>query len=109
MAWAREVISAATARMRSVCEESDRPELWGIFEDRLLNPIFKQIPSTPYEQVVARFNLKSPAQASNLLITAKRMFQRCMREIVAEYETEDAQISEELAALDAALARAGAG
>ncbi len=31
-------------------------------------------------------NLRSPTQASNVLITANRMFGRCLRSVVAEYE-----------------------
>lgn len=108
-AWAGQLISLATDRMRQECRSSGRGDVWGIFETRCLAPILNQADETSYDELVARFGLQSPAHASNLLITAKRMFKRAMEAVVAEYEPGDAEIREELESLKEILGQAGAG
>jgi hypothetical protein len=58
--------------------------------------------------VVVRFGFKSPTEASNALVTAKRMFVRALRSVVAEYATDEAGINGEIEELRAILSRAGA-
>ena len=54
-------------------------DIWGVFEARVLGPLFQNAEPVPYEQIVARFGFKSPAQASNVLVSARRMFERVLR------------------------------
>ena len=102
--WGRGVLAEALARMRRHCEESDRTDLWGIFECRLLDPILKGAEPVEYGELVERFGLNSPAHASNVLITAKRMFARTLRAVVAEYCQDDQEIESEIAELRQILA-----
>jgi RNA polymerase sigma factor (sigma-70 family) len=94
--WGKQIVPQAVERMKRMCAEAGRPELWTIFEQRLYNPKINQTKPASYETLVAQLNLKSPAQASNLLITAKRMFGRMVIDVIAEYETDDADIRQEL-------------
>ena len=51
----------------------------------------------PYQELVARYRLSTPRQASNVLNTGKRMFARILRFVVCEYTPEhevDAEIQE---------------
>jgi DNA-directed RNA polymerase specialized sigma24 family protein len=105
-AWAKQVLAEAMARMQRECESSGRPEIWEVFHGRVLAPALGQAEPIGYEQLVQRFRLASPVQASNLLITAKRTFQRTLREAIGEYAADEAEIDEELAHLREAL-RAG--
>lgn len=103
--WARQVLARTVERLREECQTKDRPVLWNLLEARVLGPIFDQTPPMPYEELVARFGLRSPSEASNLLITAKRMFARVLHEVVRETVTEDRDVEPEIRELKRILAR----
>jgi RNA polymerase sigma-70 factor (ECF subfamily) len=105
LAWAQQVLREAVKRMRDHCDRTGRPELWGIFEARVLAPTLEAAEPVPYEQLIIRYSLHSADQAANLLATAKRTFTRAMRSVIAEYETEESAIDAEIDELRAALAR----
>ena len=108
LAWARQVVAEAVERMRKQCESSGRPGLWALFRGRVVLPAFQGAEPLPYEQVIARFGFASPAQATNALATAKRMFARTLREVVAEYAGPGEDVDEEIRQLQAILANARA-
>jgi hypothetical protein len=54
---------------------------------------------------VMRHKLESPMQASNILMTGKRNFERTLRSVIAEYANED-EIEIEIVELRQILARA---
>lgn len=105
--WARTLLSDALDRMQKQCHGSGRDDLWNIFECRLLGPILNQQPAPSYEQLIEKFQLVSPTQASNLLVSAKRMFTRLLRSVVAEYTPDPEQIDQEITDLMKILATAG--
>lgn len=102
--WARQVLGAALDRLQRECAEKGRPDVWTVFEQRILNPIFSDAPPRPYEDLVASLGLRSPIQASNLLITAKRAFQRALESVVLETVSTGAEVAREIAELKRALA-----
>ena len=104
VAWARRVLAETIERMQAECDRSKRPDLWGVFQSRLLGPMLEGSEPADYDSLVERFGLKSPSQASNVLITAKRMFARELRSVVAEYSLGDEEIEAEIAELKAILA-----
>ena len=101
-AWARQVLSQATALMKSECESAARPEIWAIFDARVLAPAEGRADPPNYEQLVAQFSLASPAHASNLLVTAKRTFTRILRQVVGQY-VDESDIDQEIRDLRDAL------
>ncbi|NUQ66210.1 MAG: hypothetical protein HUU20_27425 [Pirellulales bacterium] len=103
-AWARDLIHDALARMREECENSRRTELWRIFECRVVGPILEGAPPADYREVVRRFGFASPTQASNALVTAKRMYARMLRAVIAEYARDEEEIESEIAQLHRVLA-----
>lgn len=104
--WARQVLSGALDRMRRECEEKRRTDVWGVFERRLLGPAFSGDPPPSYEALVEEFQLQSPSQAANLLITAKRSFQRALESVVRDTVGDEDEVEEEIRALKRALASA---
>jgi RNA polymerase sigma-70 factor (ECF subfamily) len=102
-AWARSVLSEAIQRMRSQCESSDRKDVWGVFEARTLAPILEGSPAADYTELVARFGFRSPGQASNVLATAKRMYARILKSVVAEYARDAEEVEQEIRDLRAIL------
>lgn len=106
VAWARGVIGEAMRLMKAECDGSGRPDVWGMFESRLVRPILEGIEPVAYDELVQRYGLQSPVQAQNLLVTAKRMFSRCLCTAVAQYATSEQDIESELRELQIILAHA---
>jgi RNA polymerase sigma-70 factor (ECF subfamily) len=104
--WAAQVIGNTLARMEANCRQWGRLDLWEIFKGRVVAPAFDNAAPTPYEQIAPRFGFASNEQASNALVTAKRLFARLLREVIAEYAGDRADVEEELRDLRAALATA---
>ncbi|HZK79571.1 MAG TPA: hypothetical protein VFC46_00855, partial [Humisphaera sp.] len=107
IAWAREVLAEAVRRMEAECKESQRADLWGVFESRIFTPIVDGTAPPPYEDLIGRLGFRSPLQAANALTTAKRMFERNLREVLGEYAGDENEIDEEIRDLRAILARGG--
>ena len=105
--WARGVLAETLKRMRQRCEAQGRDDLWGVFQLRLAGPILTGSEPADYAQLVERFGLKSPAHASNVLVTAKRMFARTLRAVVAEYCQDDQEVESEIEELRQILGRGG--
>jgi DNA-directed RNA polymerase specialized sigma24 family protein len=93
--WARQVIQESLRRMQLECSTHGRRDYWELFQGRVLAPIHGDEP-VAYEQLVAKFGYESPAQASNALVNAKRMFQRILRAVVGEYSGEEGEENVEL-------------
>jgi hypothetical protein len=58
-----------------------------------------------YEQLIEQFGLKSPTDASNTLLSAKRIFKVHLNKVIREYAGQDAATVAEIQALEDFLAR----
>ena len=106
-AWAHRVISEALGRMQVQCERSGRADLWAVFECRVVGPLLGGTEPVDYGELVRRFGFRSPSQAANVLITAKRMYARTLRDVLAEYARDDEEIEAEIDDLREILSRCG--
>ena len=107
VAWARQTIGETLERMRTECLARGREDVWRVFECRIVQPTLEGSPAVSYESLVKRFGYRSPLQSANVLITAKRMYRRMLRSVVAEYAGAD-RVEEEIADLRRILAKGGA-
>lgn len=107
VAWARGVVAEALRQMRAQCENSDRMQIWDVFECRVVGPILEGAQPLGYAQLVKRFGFHSPSQASNVLTTAKRMYARALREAVGKYARDELEIETEIAELKQILTQSG--
>jgi hypothetical protein len=105
VAWANEIIAEALQRVKAECTASGRSAYWSVFHCRVVAPILDGVQPLTYEQVVERFGFKSPTEASNALVTAKRMFVRALRAVVAEYAQDRDGVDGEIEELRAILSR----
>ncbi|MDP7018596.1 MAG: hypothetical protein QGG36_22550 [Pirellulaceae bacterium] len=94
--WARQVVAEASERMEQECRQSDRGGLWTIFHGRILAPILEGAEPLGYDEIIEQSCYESPAQASNALMTGKRMYARVLRLVVSQYVADDAEIEEEI-------------
>jgi RNA polymerase sigma-70 factor (ECF subfamily) len=103
-AWAQVVIAITLERMEAECRAKDASLRWQVFKLRRLDPILDGTPAVSYAELIRRLPvIESPTQASNLLVTANRMFERTLREVIGEYERDQRDIDEERQELVAAL------
>lgn len=107
--WARQVIAEALHRAQTECEATGRANFWNMFDVRVVGPLLRGEPPPAYEELVARLGFQSPLQASNALTTAKRIFTRMLREVVAEYAESPEAVETELLELRGILTQAGGG
>jgi hypothetical protein len=91
--------------MRAECEGTGRRQLWQLFECRVLRPVFDGHRPTPYAELAEALAYAGRDQAMNALITARRMFARILRSVVAEYVTNDQAIEDEIHDLMAIVSR----
>ena len=104
--WAEVVIEQVLELMKSECQSQGCLDRWGIFKERLLDPVLNGADAVGYEDLIARYGFRTPSEASNALITAKRMFNRLLRQVVSDYAGQGADVEEEIRELRQALARA---
>src|SRR5580693_8937638 len=110
LAWTRAVLSETLRRMEADCRRpgKDQPRrlcIWEMFRLRLLEPLFHDAPQMPYDQLVERFGLKSPLDASNTLLSGKRIFKAHLDEVIRDYAGRDAATDLEIGALKDFLRR----
>ncbi len=105
VAWARQVVMQVIQAMKRECDLQSRPDIWRMFEVRLLAPFYEGTAPPSYDQLVVEFGFRTPAQASNVLITAKRMFIRLLHAVIAEYEPKPEAVEDEIRILREILAR----
>jgi DNA-directed RNA polymerase specialized sigma24 family protein len=103
--WARQVLQESLRRMQAECRQNGRHDMWDIFEARIVAPALEGAQPIEYHELIIRHKLQSPMQASNLLVTGKRTFERTLRAVISEY-AEEREIEEEIADLRHILAAA---
>ena len=110
LTWVRTVLAATLQRMEADCKDpaGDQPRrgyIWEMFRIRLLAPVFDGVSPAPYEQLIERFGLRSPTDASNMLLSAKRIFKMHLNKVIQEYAEQDAATAMELHALEEFVSR----
>jgi RNA polymerase sigma-70 factor (ECF subfamily) len=99
LAWAREVLGEVLDSMRRQCEQTDRTDLWSVFEVRYVRPATDGVPPEAYDSIAKRLRLESPHHAANLLTTAKRMYTRLFIAVVSRYAANQDEVRDEVADL----------
>jgi hypothetical protein len=110
LTWLRTVLTESLRRMEADCkdpaaEQPRRSQIWEMFRIRLLEPFFNDAPQVSYDKLIETFGLKSPTDASNMLLSAKRIFKTHLTRVIKEYAEQDAATAEEIRALEEFVAR----
>lgn len=114
LTWVKIVLTETLRRMEADCrdpaqEQPRRVHIWEMFRIRLLEPMFHDAAPVPYDELIARFELKSPLEASNMLLTGKRIFKKHLAEVIRDYAEQDAATAAEIHELEVFLARLAGG
>lgn len=107
VAWARTLLEDVLGRMERECRDTDRENLWKIFRARVLAPILEGATPVDYETLIEECGFQSPSQASNALVTCKRMFGRLLKTTISEYVLSEEELEIELQDLHVILSQAG--
>lgn len=83
--WGREVIAQALEQFKEECEIGNRTDVWKVFENRLLRPAFYEEGAVSCKDLAQELALEHESQVSNLLVTAKRAFNRSLQRVVSRY------------------------
>jgi DNA-directed RNA polymerase specialized sigma24 family protein len=105
--WAKQILDASVTSMRNECDAKGRDDIWGVFELRVLRPALEGGEPASYEEIVRRVPSLAPWRVKPLLVTAKRMFVRCLRETVGRYAADGDAIDREIVELREILAGGG--
>jgi RNA polymerase sigma-70 factor (ECF subfamily) len=103
--WAREVLRETLNRMQAQCQAEGRPDVWGVFESRVLKPALEGSEPPSYQQIVQQWSYRAPTQMWNAVRTGKQIFARLLRSVIAEYTDSDEQVETELMDLREICAR----
>jgi hypothetical protein len=108
--WFRVILSETLRRMEEDCRQQGkqqprREQTWEIFSLRLLAPVFQGTEPVPYEELVKRFDLKNTAEGTNMLLSAKRIFDRHLFEVISEHERGDSRVRAEVEELKRMVVR----
>jgi RNA polymerase sigma-70 factor (ECF subfamily) len=95
-AWAQAVLAEAMERLREFYRAKNRADLWGVFETGFVEPILNETVAPSMEELARRLGYASARQASNGLITAKRMFKQMLGVVIAEYAQGQGAVVEEI-------------
>lgn len=94
--WVRQVVLDALQLMEADCRAKRREDLWEIFQARVAEPLLSGSSAKSYTDLVERYQIKTPRQAINLLVTAKRCFTRNLRKAISRYVRDESEIDEEI-------------
>lgn len=96
LVWAQQTIEEALRRLKEHCLRTDREAHWAIFEERIVRPFWEGEPPERYAKLVHTHGFTSPLQASNALLSVKRMFSRIFREVIRDYIRDESLVRHEL-------------
>lgn len=102
--WAGDLLSRALNRFKLECAASGKQLHHSVFELRIVKPILEGV-KPPSMRELARHNNMEEKQIANILLTARRVFQRLLREEIGAYEPEDASVAAEIAELFDSLSK----
>ena len=108
------VLAETLRRMEEDCKDpaTDQPRrgnIWEMFRIRLLEPILNDAPQPPYDELIERFGLRSPTDASNMLLSGKRIFKAHLTRVIKDYTEQDSAAAAEIQELEEFVARLAGG
>ena len=95
-AWVSSLLEEVIKEVEAKCHEDGKTVHWHIFYDRVLEPIMEKTEAPSMKEISHRYGLKSESEASNMMVTVKRRFQRTMKDHLRNLVVSEEQIDEEI-------------
>jgi len=101
--WACLVLRETLEVMWELSQTTNGRRNWNTFCYQLLVPLFFGLPKVEYDDIVEREGFKDRDQAQNSLVSAKRLFHRTLRSVIAKYSSNEEEIENDISDLMCAL------
>ena len=95
-AWVSELLDRMLEEVEEECRHRGMAVHWNLFHDRVLRPIVEDEDPPPLAEVCARYGVKEPTKASNMIFAVKRRFQAVLKRYVRQSVACDDEINTEL-------------
>jgi hypothetical protein len=82
--------------MRLYLDEIKRPELWQLFELRVLGPILGESAPPAYAELLSKFGFATATEACSAVLSGKRIYARFLTEVVSEYASARSDTEDEI-------------
>ncbi len=105
-AWASALLDEVLCAVKEECLARGQQIHWEVFCARVLGPIMTDAPASSLAEICRKHGIAGEEQASNMIVTVKRKFQKTLMQRVGESVGSDAEAEEEI--LDLARILSGA-
>jgi RNA polymerase sigma-70 factor (ECF subfamily) len=95
-AWVSELLDRMLEEVEAGCRADSMETHWNLFRDRVLSPTLEDRTPPPLGQLCAKYGLKEPAKASNMIFAVKRRMQAALKRYIRQSVARDEDISEEI-------------
>jgi len=94
-AWVEELLSRVLKILEKECFETGKEAHFQLFQQRIIEPILQSQEQPPIKDLAGKMGL-TEKQACNYVITARRAYQRLLREEVRMYASSDEEVTQEI-------------
>jgi RNA polymerase sigma-70 factor (ECF subfamily) len=103
-AWAEELVLRVLKRLERECSETAKPDHYELFRQRIIRPALEGCQAPPMADLAKGLGL-TEKQAANRLVTARRAYQRLLREEIRTFATSEDDMAAEIQDLSSFLTR----
>ncbi len=94
-AWVSALLERVLEDLEADYQRDGKTVHWQLFHDRVLAPILDRTDPVPLAELCTRYGLADEAQASNMIVTVKRRFQKLLREHLRKSVMSEELLAEE--------------
>jgi hypothetical protein len=95
-AWVSVLLEQVLDEVERECHEDGKDIHWGVFCDRILQPIMDRSNPPPLKEIMAKYGIQDESKASNMIVTVKRRLKVALRQYLRESVTSDEYLTGEL-------------
>ena len=95
-AWKADLLDRVLAEVRDRYSGQGMANHWGVFHDRLIEPVMTDCPPPPYVEICRSYGIENETVAANMLKTAKRLFRSVLEKHVRQTVLSGEAVEEEL-------------
>lgn len=95
-AWVSALLERVLGEVETSCHRDGKTVHWHLFHDRVLAPIMDRTDPVPLAELCTRYGIEDQAQASNMIVTVKRRFQKLLREHLRRSVMSEELLADEL-------------
>lgn len=94
-AWTVSMLDQVLSEVEASCKEDGLEVHWGIFLDRVVQPIFEDTSAPSFADICEKYDIDDEKRAANMETTVKRRLQKSLKQHLRNTATSDEQMHEE--------------